>query len=261
MVATFAWGLGFYGHGIYLAELQRAKGWPTSLMSTATTLYYLSGSLLVIYVSDILQRLGPRRMLLAGATLFSIAVAGIAYVVRALAAVRGLSRHGDRLDAGQRRRADQCRRPLVLREARARHQPCADRRELRRHHPDAADGGSRLALGLSRRDARHGRRDVRDSRRDDPAVCRQAAETGPTAAAAAQSGLSGRRGLDARARAAQPAVLDHDAAVCARDRRAGRLPRSSACLSCSRRWACRPQATRSPSRPRWPCWDGSSSAR
>jgi MFS family permease len=80
VVATFSWGLGFYGHGIYLAELQRAKGWPTSLISTATTLYYLSGSLLVIYVSDILQRLGPRTMLIAGAILFSIAVAGIAYV-------------------------------------------------------------------------------------------------------------------------------------------------------------------------------------
>ena len=80
MVAIFAWGLGFYGHGIYLAELQRVRGWPTSLMSTATTLYYLSGSLLVVYVSDILQRLGPRRTLLAGATCFSIAVAGIAYV-------------------------------------------------------------------------------------------------------------------------------------------------------------------------------------
>jgi MFS family permease len=80
VVATFAWGLGFYGHGIYLAELQRARGWPTSLMSTATTLYYLSGSLLVVYVADILERLGPRWTLLAGATFFSIAVAGIAYV-------------------------------------------------------------------------------------------------------------------------------------------------------------------------------------
>lgn len=80
VVATFSWGLGFYGHGVYLAELQRAKGWPTSLMSSATTLYYLSGSLLVIYVSDILQRLGPRSMLLAGAVLFSLAALGIAYV-------------------------------------------------------------------------------------------------------------------------------------------------------------------------------------
>jgi MFS family permease len=80
MVAIFSWGLGFYGHGIYLAELQRVRGWPTSLMSTATTLYYLSGSLLVVYVSDILQRLGPRWTLIAGATFFSISVAGIAYV-------------------------------------------------------------------------------------------------------------------------------------------------------------------------------------
>jgi MFS family permease len=80
VVATFSWGLGFYGHGIYLAELQRARGWPTSLISTATTLYYLGGSLLVIYVSDILQRLGPRRMLIGGAVLFSAAVAGIACV-------------------------------------------------------------------------------------------------------------------------------------------------------------------------------------
>lgn len=80
MVATASWGLGFYGHGIYLAELQRAKGWPTSLMSTATTLYYLSGSLLVVYVSDILQRLGPRWTLIGGVTFFSLSVAGIAYV-------------------------------------------------------------------------------------------------------------------------------------------------------------------------------------
>lgn len=80
VVATFSWGLGFYGHGIYLAELQHARGWPTSLMSTATTLYYLSGSLLVIYVSDFLQRLGPRNMLMIGGALFSLAVAGIAYV-------------------------------------------------------------------------------------------------------------------------------------------------------------------------------------
>ena len=59
-VATFSWGIGFYGHGVYLAELQRAKGWPTSLISTATTLYYLTGSVLVVYVAYMLQRLGPR---------------------------------------------------------------------------------------------------------------------------------------------------------------------------------------------------------
>jgi MFS family permease len=80
VVATFAWGLGFYGHGVYLAELQRTRGWPTSLMSTATTMYYFTGSMLVVYVADILQRLGPRLMLAAGACCFSLALVGLAYI-------------------------------------------------------------------------------------------------------------------------------------------------------------------------------------
>src|SRR5438477_8403837 len=78
--AIFAWGLGFYGHGVYLAELQRAKGWPTSLISTATTLYYLSSIGLVVYVSDIIRRFGPRNVLIAGAVCFAASVAGIAEV-------------------------------------------------------------------------------------------------------------------------------------------------------------------------------------
>src|SRR5204863_4844430 len=78
--AIFAWGLGFYGHGVYLAELQRAKGWPTSLISTATTLYYLASIGLVVYVADIIKRFGPRQVLIAGACCFSAAVAGIGEV-------------------------------------------------------------------------------------------------------------------------------------------------------------------------------------
>src|SRR5438105_8275375 len=78
--AIFAWGLGFYGHGVYLAELQRAKGWPTSLISTATTLYYLSSIGLVLFVADIIKRFGPRQVLIGGAVCFSTAVAMIAEV-------------------------------------------------------------------------------------------------------------------------------------------------------------------------------------
>jgi len=78
--AIFAWGLGFYGHGVYLAELQRTKGWPTSLISTATTLYYLSSIGLVVYVSDIIRRFGPRNVLVGGAVCFAAALAGIAKV-------------------------------------------------------------------------------------------------------------------------------------------------------------------------------------
>ena len=32
--ATFAWGFGFYGQSVYLAELQHARGWPASLIAS-----------------------------------------------------------------------------------------------------------------------------------------------------------------------------------------------------------------------------------
>ena len=66
LVATFAWGAGFYGQGVYLAELQRAHGWPASLISTATTGYYLFSAVLVVFVSEAIRTLGPRRLLIIG---------------------------------------------------------------------------------------------------------------------------------------------------------------------------------------------------
>lgn len=66
IVATFAWGVGFYGLGVYLAELQRIHGWPASLISTATTCYYLFSSVLVVFVSEGIRKLGPRAFLITG---------------------------------------------------------------------------------------------------------------------------------------------------------------------------------------------------
>lgn len=66
LVATFAWAAGFYGQGVYLAELQRLHGWPASLISTATTCYYLFSAVLVVFVSEAIRTLGPRRLLIGG---------------------------------------------------------------------------------------------------------------------------------------------------------------------------------------------------
>ena len=71
LVATFAWGAGFYGQGVYLAELQRMHGWPASLISTATTVYYLFSAVLVVFVSEAIRAMG-RRLLIGG--ILSIAV-------------------------------------------------------------------------------------------------------------------------------------------------------------------------------------------
>ncbi|NVN88495.1 MAG: MFS transporter [Rhodopseudomonas sp.] len=75
VVATFGWALGFYGQSVYLAELQRVHGWPSSLISTATTFFYLCGALLVAFVSDAIRVFGPRVCLLAGIVAMAIATA------------------------------------------------------------------------------------------------------------------------------------------------------------------------------------------
>jgi MFS family permease len=72
-VAMFAWGFGFYGHGVFLAELRAARGWPASLISGATTLYYFVGAIAVIYVSDAVRRFGPRWVMLAGVLMLAAA--------------------------------------------------------------------------------------------------------------------------------------------------------------------------------------------
>jgi MFS family permease len=76
LVATFGWGLGFYGQTVYLAELHRAHGWPTSLISGATTFFYLFGALIVVFVAEAVRKFGPRNCLLAG--LFALAAAAVA---------------------------------------------------------------------------------------------------------------------------------------------------------------------------------------
>src|ERR1700710_1840197 len=66
LVATFGWAFGFYGQSVYLAELHRIHGWPTSLISTATTCFYLLGAVLVAFVSEAIRAFGPRNCMLVG---------------------------------------------------------------------------------------------------------------------------------------------------------------------------------------------------
>jgi MFS family permease len=66
LVALFIFGFGLYGHAVYLAELQRLYGWSTGLISNASTLSFLLGSLLAAFTSDVMVRMGTRRFLLCG---------------------------------------------------------------------------------------------------------------------------------------------------------------------------------------------------
>lgn len=75
LLATFGWGLGFYGQSVYVAELHRLRGWPTSLISSGTTLFYLSGAVLVAFVAEAIKAYGPRNCLIAGT--LAMAAAGV----------------------------------------------------------------------------------------------------------------------------------------------------------------------------------------
>jgi MFS family permease len=66
LVALFIFGFGLYGHAVYLAELQRLHGWSTGLISNASTLSFLLGSLLAAFTSDAMARIGTGRFLLCG---------------------------------------------------------------------------------------------------------------------------------------------------------------------------------------------------
>jgi MFS family permease len=80
LVATFGWAFGFYGQSVYVAELHRIHGWPTSLISTATTFFYLFGALLVAFVSEAIRAFGPRNCLLAGVFAMASAAALVGQV-------------------------------------------------------------------------------------------------------------------------------------------------------------------------------------
>jgi MFS family permease len=80
LLATFGWGLGFYGQTVYLAELHRLHGWATSLISAATTFFYLFGAVLVAFISEAMRSFGPRNCLLGGVVAMAAAAALIGEV-------------------------------------------------------------------------------------------------------------------------------------------------------------------------------------
>ena len=80
LVAVAAWGFGFYGHGVYLAELIRLKGWSSSLISAATTVYYLFSALLIVFMNDWITRFGPKYCVLFGIACFALSACLLAFV-------------------------------------------------------------------------------------------------------------------------------------------------------------------------------------
>jgi predicted MFS family arabinose efflux permease len=76
--AVYAWGFGFYGQSVYLAELQRLRGWPAAAVSGAGTLFYLAGAPALAGVHAAFARLGPRAVLAGGTALLGLGASAFA---------------------------------------------------------------------------------------------------------------------------------------------------------------------------------------
>ena len=58
VLATFGWGVGFYGPPIFLHAVIETRGWPLALVSTAVTVHFVFGALVVANLPNLYGRFG-----------------------------------------------------------------------------------------------------------------------------------------------------------------------------------------------------------
>jgi len=80
LIAVFGWGFGFYGIGVFLAELVERHGWATSSVASAVTVLYLVGAALIAFIGDVFERFGPRRVVLVGMSAMGTAAIGLTWI-------------------------------------------------------------------------------------------------------------------------------------------------------------------------------------
>lgn len=94
-MALFAWGIGFYGMGVFFVLLRDTRGFSPPLLSLAMTAYFLLGAFVVGALGFAWERLGGRVVVATGACAFAaglvvlsgatgLAQVGLAYALLAL---------------------------------------------------------------------------------------------------------------------------------------------------------------------------------
>src|SRR5262245_21974657 len=81
-IATFGWGFGFYGIGVFLATLVEQHRWATSSVSSAGTVLYLVGAALITCVASAFERFGPRCVVLVAMTAMGTAAIALTRITR-----------------------------------------------------------------------------------------------------------------------------------------------------------------------------------
>ncbi len=81
LLVLTSWGFGFYGHGIFLLELQKAHGWSATIISSASTAYYFISAILVVYVNSAISATGPKTVAVVGVGCMLASAAAVPWVV------------------------------------------------------------------------------------------------------------------------------------------------------------------------------------
>jgi hypothetical protein len=76
VLAVFGLGIGFHGPAIYLHTLHQQRGWPLALISTAVTVHFLAGAMVVANLPALYRRFGIPAVTKAGAVGLAVGVFG-----------------------------------------------------------------------------------------------------------------------------------------------------------------------------------------
>jgi hypothetical protein len=75
-LATFGWGLGFYGPPVFLHAVREARGWSLALVSTAITVHFLIGAIVVANLPKFYRCFGVPAITKAAALSLGTGIAG-----------------------------------------------------------------------------------------------------------------------------------------------------------------------------------------
>ena len=76
ILAVFGLGMGFHGPAVYLQAVHQRTGWPLALISTAVTVHFLVGAVVVANLPALYRRFGVATVTKAGAILLAAGVFG-----------------------------------------------------------------------------------------------------------------------------------------------------------------------------------------
>jgi MFS family permease len=79
VLATFGWGLGFYGPPIFLHAVHEARGWSLAIISIGVTVHFLFGAVVVAVLPKLYDSFGVSRVTKAGCVALAAGIVGWAW--------------------------------------------------------------------------------------------------------------------------------------------------------------------------------------